>query len=173
MTKKIKIILLIIAIFILAGGLVCYLSWDSERIITVTPTTSRLDDAGLVYASKFWGGLCSNGKGEEGGCYFEAYLYDTGRTVNESGFVHGDNKIDANSTIEKNLGTSLVNQIIKKIKDSGLMVKDCPSSLIMDANWYYQVTIDGVKKEFRDVLKDCKDTFEEIDKMLDDAIKNN
>lgn len=171
MIKKIKIILLIIAVLLLAGGVVCYLSWDSERIITKVKTPSKLDDPNLVYAYKFWGGLCSNGKGEEGGCYFETYLYNTGKVVKESGFVSYEDKREVNPTIEKDLGTALVDKIIKKIKDSEIMAKDCPPNQVMDAGWDYQININGVKKSFRNPPAACKEVFDQINDLLESLLK--
>ena len=165
MTKKIKIILLIIAIILLAG-FCCLFLYIGRPIPPKTTTPSRLDDVGLVYAYKYWAGLCSNGKGEEGGCYNEWYFYDTGKLIKMSGFMRYGSGIEANPTVEKNLGVAFVDQIIKKIKESGLMTKDCPPGDIMDAGWDYQITVDGVKKSFHNPLLSCQDLFKQIDKLI-------
>lgn len=164
MNKKIKIVLLIIAVVIVL--LVAFAIWYGGRITPSPKLPSRLDDPDLVYASQFWGGLCGNEKGEEGGCYAEIYLYGSGKFVKESGFVHPGNKRDITPTIERDFTASIVEQIINKIKDSGVMVKNCPPSDIMDAGWDYQINISGAKKSFRNPPKDCKEIFDEIDKFL-------
>lgn len=161
MAKKIKVILWIILIVLL--GVSVYwlysLTWDTERIISGVKPPSRLDDSDLVYASQYWAGLCSRGN-EEGDCYDEIYLYNSGKFIKEAGFVTSGNKREIDPTVEKNLGVTMVNQIIKKIKDSGVMAKDCPPREIMDAGWDYQITIDKVKKSFRNPSLDCQDVFD-------------
>jgi len=173
MSKKTKIILSFIVVLVLLIGAIIYAnkSYDNKNATPEVKTISKLDDPALVYASQYWAGLCGNGKGESGGCYDEIYLYKTGRLAIYSGFVKfGDiRKIDP--TVEKNLGVAMVDQVIKKIKDSGVMAKDCPPQQIMDVGWDHQVTINGVKKSFHDVSSDCRDTFDEVDNFLNNAVE--
>ena len=138
---------------------------------TQTIKEQRLADPGLLYFSSLWGGLCSNEAGESGGCYTEMYLFGSGKFFKESGFLRYGGDDDINPTIERDFTPSIVGQITNKIKDSGVMGKDCPSSTIMDAGWDYQVNIDGVKKLFSNPLSDCRDIFDEVDNLID-AILN-
>ncbi len=169
MKKNIKIILLIIVVVIVL--LVALAIWYGGRITPSVKITTRLDDLDLVYASQYWAGLCGNEKGDTGGCYTEMYLYGSGKFVKESGFIHySDNKRDIDPTVERNLTAVLVQQIINKIKDSGVMEKDCPPGTIMDAGWDFQIDIDGVKRSFHNPPPDCRDTFDEVDNLINSIL---
>lgn len=159
---------MLIAIIILALTAIVVLFWHTEPPQPVFKIAPGLDDKGLIYASQFWAGLCSKG-GKPGGCYDELYFYDTGKFVKESGFTAQYDKKEVSPTFEKNIGINMVDQIIKKIEDSGVMTKDCPPSDIMDAGWDYQLNIGGVKRIFHNPPSSCRDIFDEIDNLLEDA----
>ena len=61
----------------------------------------------------------------------------------------------------------------EKVKgDTPAMAKDCPPNEIMDVGWDNQITIGGIKKSFHNVSPDCRDTFDQVDNLLNDAAKN-
>lgn len=172
MTKKEKIILSSVIVFILLIGFTIYRADNSHIIETKQEAkTTKLDNPDLVYASTFWAGLCGNGKGEVGGCYGARYLYKTGRFTIESGFISEKDVREDNPIIEKDLGIDAVNQVIKKIKDSGVLLKSCPPGMINDVGWDQQVTINGVKNSFHNIASGCRDTFDQIDNLLNDEAK--
>jgi len=170
MSKKRKTILLFVVILVLVMGAIIYSSNKSTTVPGVKTTISRLDDPALVYASRYWAGLCGNGKGEMGGCYNELYLYNTGKFVSASGFISEKTGKKNDSTAEKDFSVAAVDRIVKKIKDSGIMKKDCPDQEIMDAGWDYQITISGVKKSFHNPPSDCRDIFNQIDSFISNVV---
>jgi hypothetical protein len=141
----------------------------SVTLRVLTPKEALLADPSLLYVSESWAGLCSK-DGKSGGCYDGTYFFNTGRFVELSGFTVYNSPEEPNSTIDKNLGTTAVQQVVKEIKDSGVMTKDCPPDTIMDAGWDYQVKIDGVKKDFHNPPSACRDTFDQIDNLLNSLI---
>jgi hypothetical protein len=164
MTKKRKIILLFVVVLILLLGIMVYN--NNKNTIPEVKTVSKLDDPTLVYASQYWAGLCGNEKGENGGCYDELYLYNTGKLISVSGFINEKTMKKDDSTTEKNIGVIVVNQIIKKIKDSGVITKNCLPNDIMDAGWDYQTNLNGIKTSFHNPQAECKSIFDGIDKTL-------
>lgn len=126
----------------------------------------RLADPDLLYASSSSSGLCRNEKGEEGGCGFSSYLYASGTLAEETTW----SGVDGSETIspsERQVSEDVVNQITKELRDSGIMNKDCPEQLIMDAGWSYQVTMDGVTKSFDNPPQECQDIFDKADAIID------
>jgi hypothetical protein len=174
MNKKRKIILgiILILVIIIMAYVVYNLIFSTccepkpAPINSISTKDQRLADPGLIYASFWWSGLCGNGKGDTGGCYSDLYLYSTGKFIKDVGFVNYDSEKEVNPAIEMNFTTVIVEQIINKIKDSGVMEKNCPSQQIMDAGWDYQVTINGVKKSFHNTSRDCQDIFDQVDNLL-------
>lgn len=176
MTKKRKIVLSSIIILIFLVAIVIYYAYketplDKNILPNEDIVKSTLDDPDLVYASKLWAGICGNGKGEVGGCHGERYLYKDGRFTIESGFISQKNVREDNPIIVKNLGINAVNKVIKKIKDSGVLSKSCLPGMINDAGWDYQITIDGKKNSFHNIASDCRDTFDQVDNLLNDLAK--
>jgi hypothetical protein len=133
------------------------------RILTLKEALSA--DPNLLYSSQYWAGLCSK-DGRSGGCYDELYFFSTGRFVKESGFDTSGNRREPDPTVDKNFGAAAVSQVIKIIKDSGVMSKDCPPEQIMDVGWDHQLNINGVKKSFHNAPAACRDTFDQIDNLL-------
>lgn len=178
MNKKIKIILWIVLVLVIMIAAYTIYNWifstccgPKPTPINNTPTRDqRLADPNLIYASSWWSGLCGNEKGDTGGCYSDMYLYSTGKFIKDAGFVNYDSKKEANPTIEIDFTATIVEQIINKIRDSGIMEKNCPSSNIMDAGWDYQVNIDGVKKSFSNPPSDCRDAFDKVDDLISSVL---
>jgi hypothetical protein len=132
----------------------------------------RLKDPDLLYASFSSYGLCRNDKGEEGGCSTKKYLYLSGKFITVSGWTGIKDKTET-STNEKQLGKDLIGKVSKQIKDSGLMAKTCDGTQAIDASWRYQISLDGVKKEFRNPPDSCKNTFDAIDGLINSAVESN
>jgi len=153
---------------VLLGVLVCLLYYvpakNGERTISGIKPPSRLNDPGLAYAYQFSSGFCNNGEGEQGGCYAYMYLYDSGKFVKESGFVRSDDTVDVHPTIERDFSGPIAEGIIDKIRRTGVLGKNCPETPIEDADYFYQVNIDGVKKSFSNPPPDCK---YDLDSVLD------
>lgn len=131
-----------------------------------------LADPHLLYASAFSAGMCrSEITNEEGGCHSETYLYDSGRYV-ATGYWEGlGHKHIDQPRVEKELGKTVVDKIIKIIQTSGIMNKECPEYLTVDASWDYQVQIGGQKKSFVNRPAQCQPTLDEISKILTAAAK--
>jgi precorrin-4 methylase len=87
-----------------------------------------------------------------------------------SGFTAYNSPKEPDSTIDKNLGATAVQQVVKEIKDSGVMTKDCPPNTVMDVGWDYQVKLDGTKKDFHNPLPACRNTFDQIDNLLNSLV---
>ena len=130
-----------------------------------TPRDLRLTDPDLFYAASSWSGMCSNEKGEEGGCIDYFYLYNSGKFIHEFEWQGSDGRISTSSS-EKMLGEKAVAEIVKQIKDAKLLTRDCPALEIMDAGWSYRINLDGVKKSFDNPPEDCA---VELNKALDSA----
>jgi hypothetical protein len=174
MTKKTKIILFIsLAVAIFLGMAVVWINSDPVCILwgckkgENTQHPNLLEDPNLLYASTFWSGMCRNEKGERGGCYTEIYFYSDGKLVKYSDFISSNGRENNNPPSETQLGLEAVSEVVKQIKDSMIMTKDCPSRQIMDAGWDYQINLDGVKKSFHNPPDECRSTFESIDGIID------
>jgi len=178
MAKKIKIILWIVLSLVIL--IVCYIVYALIFRTCCSPKPEpiqkdnitkdqRLADPNLLYFSSWWAGLCANENHEQGGCYKELYLYSDGKFIKMSGFVkynEGSGK-EEDPSAQEQLSPAAVEKIKKMIRDSGVMVGDCPAGQIMDAGWNYQINLDGVKKSFRNPSENCQDTFSVIDDTLD------
>jgi len=110
--------------------------------------------------------------GEEGGCYTEYYLYNSGQFVKILGWV-GMNEKKSESADEKYLNVALVDQVKQQFKDLGIMSQDCPVTIVTDIAWNYQINLEGVKKSWRNPPGNCKTIFDSIDKILNSAMDNN
>lgn len=174
MVKKIwPLLVLALTAFVLLIIVVANLPQGKTTTTEKPPNDPRLADPDLLYASLSSSGLCSNGKGEEGGCYTHIFLYRSGKYVDESGWQGRNNKNETMPTVEKQFDQSIVDKIIKHIKDSGIMTKNCPSAQTMDAWFSYQVNLDGVKKFFEaSPILECQKIFWEIDSLISSAAKN-
>lgn len=174
--KIFKIFGLAVAILILLFvGLVIWINvkYPPPSNNVPTPKDARLADPNLLYASFFSSGLCSNGKGEEGGCYTHIFLYRSGKYIDESGWEGLNNKKETSPAVEKQFTPNMVDKIIKQIKDSGIMDKSCPPVQNFDAWWNYQINLDGVKKVFADSPPyECQKTFWEIDALINSSVKS-
>ena len=177
MTKRRKIIFLVIlAIFIaLLAWLVFYELFKTcgdcgKPPINKTPTAkqARLEDPNLLYASLTSFDLCGNSQGQQGGCYTELYLYKDGKFEKLSGFITSDNprQRDEKPAVEKQLGQNFANIVALEIKNSGLITKDCPPQMIMDAGWDYKINLAGETTDYHNPPKICKDKFDKIDKLI-------
>lgn len=147
---------------------------DCQPYIKKLTKEQRLTDPNLLYASTYWAGLCSNDKGEGGGCYDELYLYSNGDFIRQSGFIkyNESSRKEENPIVQGQLSSAVFEQIIKKIKDSDVMTKECKPSMIMDVGWDHQIRLDGVKRSFHNVPTDCRDTFDEIDNIINAVAEN-
>lgn len=174
MNKKIKIFLRVIVAFLIVFVAYIFYMWIFSTCCEPKPTPTerdqRLKDPNLLYASSWWAGLCSNDKNENGGCYGDSYLYKNGQFIKKSGFQKYDGPREDNQPIEKQLSAVELEQFIRQIKDSGIMTKDCPTALIDDAGWDFQIEIDGVKKSFHNSVNECRDILESIDATLKQKI---
>ncbi len=176
MIRRNKIILyIILAIIILLTAKIAYFeifktcgNCGKPAVENPSDTNERLNDPNLLYASFSNYGLCRNNEGEEGGCSYEEYLYLSGKLVTVSGWAGSENKVGA-STTEKQLSESSVGEIIKAIKDSGLMAKSCGEIQPIDASWSYHINLDGIRKEFKNPSDECEDIFDEIDNAISSA----
>ncbi|MDP2873927.1 MAG: hypothetical protein Q8N84_01355 [bacterium] len=174
MAKKIlPLMVLVLAALVLLIVVVANLPQNKTTTTDNSPKDSRLDDPNLLYASFSSSGLCSNGKGEEGGCYTHIFLYRSGKYVDESGWQGRNNKNETMPTVEKQFDQSTMVKIIKHIKDSGIMTKNCPSVQNQDAWFSYQINLDGVKKSFEaSPILECQKIFWEIDSLVSSAAKS-
>lgn len=174
MAKKIlPPIVLVLAAFVLLMVVVAKLPQGKTTTTTKPPKDSRLDDPNLLYASFSSSGLCSNSKGEEGGCYTHIFLYQSGKYLEESGWQGLNNKEEISPLVEKQFDPSTMAKIIKQIKDSEIMTKDCPSAQTQDAWFSYQLNLDGVKKSFEaSPILDCQKIFWEIDALISSIVKS-
>ena len=166
--KILKLIILILAAFVLLIIVLANLPGERNKTTTDnTPKDSRLADPDLLYASFSDSGLCSNDKGEEGGCYTYIFLYQSGKYIYESGWQGRNDKKEISPTIEKQLDQDMIDKIIKQIKDTDIMNKNCPSILNQDAWFTYQLNLDGVKKFFKaSPIYECQKKFWEIDILI-------
>lgn len=178
-TKQKKIFLylgLAIAIlFLLPLSLVVWSESRRPPLSSNVPNSkdARLADPNLLYASFSDSGLCSNDKGEEGGCYSRSFLYNSGEYVSESSWSGIDNKRKIYPTTEKKFSKKSMDKIIKQIKDLDIMNKDCPSVQNTDAWFSYQLNLDGVKKFFKSSpTYECQKIFWEIDKLINSIAKS-
>lgn len=133
---------------------------------TPIAANARLADPDLIYASLASYGLCSNGQGQQGGCYMELYLYRDGKIAKLAGFISPGNQREEQPIEEKQLGRDFANTIALKIQNAGLKTRNCPPQAIMDAGWNYEIHLDGDIKKFHNPPKECKDEFDKIDKLL-------
>lgn len=181
MTKKTrkrkiwKVIVLILSIFVLLIIVLANIPLTKDKTTTIdnTPKDPRLADQNLLYASLNSSGMCSNSKGEEGGCYFRTFLYYSGKYIDESGWEGVNNKKETFPPVEKKLDQESMDKIIKQIKNSNIMKKDCPSVQNEDAWFSYQLNLDGAKKFFpTSPISKCQKIFSEIDTLINSTAKN-
>lgn len=145
---------------------------DQSQPPVVSTFDLMIADPHVLYASSFWSGMClSNTTKEEGGCASETYLYDTGKYVFISHWEGLGNKRVDQPREEKELGKKVVEKIIKNIRDSKIMNKECPEYQTVDAGWDYQLQLDGQKKRFINRPDECQPTLDAIDKMIMEAAK--
>jgi len=165
------ILAVLIVLFIVSVIWSLYRGEDRPALV-VAPNTFEimLADSHLLYASTFSYGMClSEVTNEDGGCHSETYLSDSGKYI-ATGFWEGlgDKRIEE-PRVEKQLSFAVVNKIIKTIRDSGIMNKQCPDGMTVDASWDYQLQLDGQKKRFINRPVECQPTLEEIDKIIAEA----
>ena len=131
------------------------------------PNDTVLDDPNLLYAARTTIGLCNTKQGKSGSCYSNTYLYISGKLVTESHDVvmepDGEKKVDYPVT-EKTLDKNTMDQIIKQIRDSGILTKPCEIEPIMDLYVDYFINLDGVKKEIK--FPGCSLELNEINKLI-------
>lgn len=169
-----KVIALILSIFVLLIIVLANIPVTKNKTTTNNPPKDiRLEDSNLLYASLNSSGMCSNSKGEEGGCYSRYFLYYSGKYLVESGWAGLNNKKETSPTVEKQFTQNMMDKIIEKIKNSDIMNKDCPSVQNMDAWFSYQLNLDGVKKFFAtSPTYECQKIFWEIDTLINSTAKN-
>ena len=169
-----KVIVLILLIFVLLIIVLTNIPVTKDKTaIDKPPEDIRLEDPNLLYASLNSSGMCSNSKGEEGGCYSRNFLYHSGKYLVESGWEGLNNKKETSSAVEKQFTSIMMDKIIKKIKDSNIMSMECPSVQNTDAWFSYQLNLDGVKKFFAtSPTFECQKIFWQIDILIDSTDKN-
>jgi hypothetical protein len=169
MIKKKKVWLIFgTALVLLIAGIVVWSYFENEKgyeDYAPNARAIRLADPDLVYASSSWAGLCRNEEGEAGGCYSELYLYKSGRLFEETGW-QGTGGEETSAPLARQLDKAVVDQVIERLRDSGIMSKDCPPREIMDAGWSYQVTLNGVIKTFDNPSDECEEIFDDIDLLI-------
>lgn len=173
--KLLKLVLLILAAFVLFAIIVDKLYAGKNKTATTdnTPKDSRLADPDLLFASLSSSGLCSNSKGEEGGCHTYIFLYNSGKYIDESGWEGLNNKKMVFPTVEKKFDQNSMNIIIKQIRESDIMKKDCPAQQNMDAWFYYKINLDGTKKVFDfSPPTDCHDILNKIEVLINSTAKS-
>lgn len=174
MAKKIlTLMVLVLAACVLLIVVVANLPQSKTATTTNPPKDPRLADPDLLYASLSSSGLCSNGKGEEGGCYTHIFLYRDGKYIDESGWEGLNNKKEIMPTVEKQFDQSTLAKIIEQIRESGILKKGCPAQQNMDAWFYYQINLDGTKKVFDfSPPGDCQKILNEINIVINSAAKS-
>lgn len=181
MTRKIKVILWLAVIIILAIGIKITFQMvnnrvegEKQQIIDRQKISreQRLVEPDLLYFSSSWSGMCTNDKGERGGCYTEIFLYSSGKFIKESGWEGENKKKEIQPTVEQYFVDEIMDDITRTIRTSGVLAKDCPPRQIMDAGWDYQINLDGVIKFFHNPLQECKDIFDNIEQIIDSTNQN-
>ncbi len=178
--KILKIIVIIVAIlislFIILTISVNYYGQKSinqpQPAMTSSTFELMLSDPHLFYGASFSYGLChSEIANEDGGCHSEIYLYDSGQYIS-TGYWEGigNKRIDAPS-VEKKFGKIVMDKIIKLIRDSEIMNKECPDGMTVDASWDYQLQLGDQKKRFINRPVECQPTLDEVDKIIAEATK--
>ncbi len=137
-----KIILIITAVIIVGGSVYFYLTQTNNNDIYI-------HDAVFYKKESSWG-PCPN---PEGGCFLNTYVYASGKVVLES-----------KTTEEKQLSKDVVNNIIKEIRDSGIMDKDCDAPLVLDLWITYTIDLDDRVKKIR--FPGCEDEMGKIDQLI-------
>jgi len=167
-----KVIVLILLIFVLLIIVLANIPVTKDKITTDNPPEDpRLEDPDLLYASLNSSGMCSNSKGEEGGCYSRNFLFHSGKYLVESGWEGLNNIKETSPAVEKQFTPNMMAKIVKKIKDSNIMSMECPSVQNTDTWFSYQLNLDGVKKFFAaSPTFECQKIFWEIDVLIDSAI---
>lgn len=178
-TKKRKIIRnigLVTAILILVFvGLVVWINikYPPSSNNVPVPKDPRLADTNLLYYSSSSSGMCSNEKGEEGGCYTHIFLYRSGKYLDESGWERRGGEKKILPVVEKQFSQSMMGKIIGQIKDSGIMDKSCSPVQNTDTWFSYQINMDGVKNFFEDSPPyECQTVFGEIDALINSTAKS-
>lgn len=169
LVKIIKEIILGIVVIFITLIIIGYFTPDNGTSQNDNKNT-KLNNPDLLYSSRFWAGLCGNDKGEDGGCYTEFYLYNSGKLVKDEGFVkYLTNKKEVETT-EKQLNQNFIDEIKSEINNSGIIVRSCAPETIYDVGWDYQINVNGLKKSFRNPPPHCKDIFDKIDNLLNDEL---
>lgn len=129
----------------------------------------RWDDPDLVYASKWWAGLCGK-NGVSGGCASSLYLFASGK-VQQITVFQAQLNAPALAPQESlwQLSPATFTAVKEKIQDSGILSKPCPTQTIMDAGWDYKIVLQGTAKTFRNPPQECRDIFSAIDDMIQAA----
>ena len=172
--KKLIVIIFISVVLLLAGYFVyryffytCCAPKPKEKISSSPKVEdSKLNDPNLLLARRTWAGLCTNNEGEGGSCYNHTYLYSLGELVTESGWSNGEKSITY-PTVQGKLDKNLMGQVLKQIRDSGILNKECPAELVTDYNTTYFINLDNIKKEIE--FPGCKSELNKIDKLIDTA----
>ena len=167
-------VILLLGVALLLYGLYTYFFWtccapppkSEPATVNGTDSSSIINAPDLLYAKRTWSGLCANQEGETGGCSSRTYLYLSGKLVMESDWTDGTKKI-INPTTQKELDRNFVVQIIKQIRDFGILDKACKAGLVFDYGANYFINLDGAQKEIE--FPGCESELNEIDKLIDSA----
>lgn len=124
---------------------------------------SKLNDPDLLLAWRTWSGLCTNNEGEGGSCWNYTYLYSSGDLNNESGWSDGEKSLTY-SAVQRKLDKNIMSQVIKQIRDSGILNKECPVEPVTDYNTTYLINLDNTTREIE--FPGCESELNEIDRII-------
>jgi hypothetical protein len=141
MNKKTIIILSIFAIIIASLAI---LSLQKQK----DTTTIQNDEVILFEKSEGWGPCPPNSI-----CHQSTKLYYSGKLV-----------LAGEKELQKQLSQEIINDLIKKIKVTGVMDKDCSSQMVLDYGATYKLNIDGQGKTIQ--FPGCEEELREIEKLI-------
>ncbi len=167
--------ILLLGAAILFYGFYTYVFWTCCSPSEPLPIASNgsddgsiLNDPNLLYAKRAFIGFCRTKSGDGGSCRLNTYLYFSGKLItesNESVMAPDGEKVITYPTVQKELGRNLVDEIIRQIRDFGIMNRSCEGEMITDLYVDYFINLDGVKKEIK--FPGCELELKEIDKLVD------
>ena len=172
--KKTFIIIFASAVLLLSGYFVyryffytCCALPPKSAVTGPKSNDGVLANPDLLYSSRVTIGFCRTKSGDGGTCYSKTSLYFSGKLVIEgSEVVMGENGEErtAYPTIEKTLDKKAVDEIIRQIRDSGVLTKPCEAELIMDFYVDYFINLDGIQREIK--FPGCETELNKIDKLI-------
>lgn len=124
-------------------------------LMQLTPAPSQIPDNNpdqiIFQKDEGWGPCPPEGEP----CTQNSTLYYSGRLV-----------LTGNENSEKKLSQDLVDQVIIKIKQSGIMNKSCEGPVILDYFVTYKIYLDGQEKIIKYTDTGCEKELKEIEKLF-------